>query len=449
MSDEKKGEIKKQTVNSILDNFRNNLFGIEYYFDKFGSLAQGEDVDEIKRNSEFIQECFKEIGINLKASKKEREENKISEDKLLTFVRKLKKQPKISAKNYDILSKSSFLMLNNYFEYLLSDLLSYHYNKFQKSLNEKKFNLALKEINEFESIEEFTKALITKEVESMMVELTFDELLEHFHNVLGIDNEKEIINWDKIRECRERRHLIVHNSSIVNHKYLSRTNNPNNFKAGELIHIDKEYFLSSCKEFFLAGLLLSYNAWGKWDKEFATEAIKEMMVDSFELLKQNEFQLVLRLTEYTQKIEGRNEEQEDFLLRTLFNRLISLKKLGNESALSKELKKMKMGTASPIFKLAHSILSENHKNIIELVKQSKAMDEIDIVRYNEWPIYEFVRNNETIHKKIEEELSLTGAKIVLPKAGLDKQKPNSTAKSSPVPAGRTKPSKRKLTSTKK
>ena len=449
MSDEKKEEIKKQTVNSILDNFRNNLFGIEYYFDKFGSLAQGEDVDEIKRNSEFIKECFKEVGLNLKAPKREREEIKISEDKLLAVLRKLKKQPKISAKNYDILSKSSFLMLNNYFEYLLSDLLSYHYNKFQKSLNEKKFNLALKEINEFESIEEFTKALITKEVESMMVELTFDELLEHFHNTLGIDNEKDIINWDKIRECRERRHLIVHNSSIVNHKYLSRTNNPYNLKAGGLIHIDKEYFLSSCKEFFLAGLLLSYNAWGKWDKEFATEAIREMMVDSFELLKQNEFQLVLRLTQYTQKIEGRNEEQEDFLLRTLFNRLISLKKLGNESVLSKELKKLKMGTASPIFKLAHSILSENHINIVELVKQSKAMDEIDIVRYNEWPIYEFLRNNETIHKKIEEELSLTGVNMVLPKGRLDTQIPNSSVRSSPVSAGRTKPNKSKSISKKK
>ena len=340
-------------------------------------------------------------------------------------------------------------MLNNYFEYLLSDLLSYHYNKFQKSLNEKKFNLALKEINEFESIEEFTKALITKEVESMMVELSFDELIEHFHNTLEIDNEKEIINWDKIRECRERRHLIVHNSSIVNHKYLSRTKNPFNLKVGDLIHIDKEYFSNSCKEFFLAGLLLSYNAWGKWDKDDATKAIREMMVDSFELLKQNEFQLVSRITDYTQKIEGRNEEQEDFLLRTKFNRLISLKKLGNETALSKELKKIKIGTASPIFKLAHAILSENHKNIIELVKQSKAMDELDTVRYNEWPIYEFVRTNSEINKKIEAELKITGANMVLPKAGLDEKTINSSAQSTSVSAGRLKPSKRKSTSTKK
>lgn len=408
---------KKQTVNSILDNFKKNLFGIEYYYDKFGSLAKGEDVDELKRNSEFVLSCLKEIGIDTKKSKTNKTKQSISKEMILQLATKIQKQPKISAKNYEILSRSSFLMLNNYFEYLLSDLLSYHYNKFQKSLNEKKFGIALKEINEFESIEEFTRSLITKEVESMMVELSFDELLEHFHKNLEIDNERQIIFWDKIRESRERRHLIVHNSSIVNKKYILRTNNPFNLKIGDVIHIDEEYFRNSCKEFLLAGLILSYNSWGKWDKEKSTEAIYEMMSDSFDLLKQNEYLIVSRFTNYCQKIEPRNEEQEDALLRIKFNRLISLKKLGSESELLKETKKMKLGTASPIFKLAYSIITENHKDLIELVKLSKVMGDLDINKYNEWPIFEFVRIIPELNSKIETELKITLANKVIPKKG--------------------------------
>ena len=330
-----------------MNSFKRNLFGIEYYYDKFGSLAQGVDIDEVKKSGEYIEACFNEIGFDPKKAKTELAEKKIPSDKVMELFRKLKKQPKISAKNYEILSRSSFLMLNNYFEYLLSDLLSYHYNKFQKSLNEKKFNLALKEINEYETIEEVTKALITKEVESMMVEMTFDELLEHFHQTLEIDNEKEILNWDLIRECRERRHLIVHNSSIVNKKYILRTKNPFNFKIGDTVHVDKDYFIKSCKEFYIAGLLLSYNCWGKWDKEEAANAVYEIMVDSFELLKQKDYDFVSRFTTYAQKIEARDEDQEDYLLRTKVNRLIALKKLADNSTLSKELKKIKAGTASP------------------------------------------------------------------------------------------------------
>jgi len=409
----------RHTVKSILDNFRRNIFGIEYYFNKFGNLAQGADEDGLKQTSQYIIDSFKELGVDLDFSKEKTKDINIPLDKVADFFRKIKKQPKISAQNYEILSRSSFLMLNNYFEYLISDLLSYYYSKFQNSLNEKKFNIALKEINEFDSLEDFTKSLITKEVESMIVELSFNDLLDHFHNTLGINNEKDIVKWDTIIECRERRHLIVHNSSLVNKKYISRTKNPFNLKIGDTVHVDSEYFLNSCKEFFLAGLLLSYNSWGKWDKEEITQAIKEIMIDSFELLKQHEFELVARFTDYLQKIEPRSDEQEDFLMRARVNRMIALKKLGNESTLTKELKDLKVGTASPIFKLAYSILAGKHENIVELIRQSKAVDELDIHRYREWPIYEFVRSIPEINSKIETELGTTGANMVLPKAKLD------------------------------
>lgn len=403
-----KKELPKQTVKTILNGFKNNLFGIEYYYDKFGSLVQGVDIDEVKKSGEYIESCFNEIGFDPQNAKTELTEKKIPSNKVMELFLKLKKQPKISAKNYEILSRSSFLMLNNYFEYLLSDLLSYHYNKFQKSLNEKKFNLSLKEINEYESIEEVAKALITKVVESMMVEMTFDELLDHFHETLEIDKEIGIVNWDLIRECRERRHLIVHNSSLVNNKYILRTKNPFNFKIGDTVHVDKDYFIKSCKEFYLAGLLLSYNCWGKWDKEEATAAVYEIMVNSFELLKQNEYEFVSRFTTYAQKIEARDEDQEDYLLRTKVNRLIALKKLADNSTLSKELKKIKAGTASPIFKLAFAILSDKHKNILDLVKQAIAIDELDLTKYNEWPIYDFIRDKSDINSKIVTELKNKG-----------------------------------------
>lgn len=405
-----KKEYNMQTVETILSGFKNNLYGINYYYYKIGNLALGVDIDEIKRSSEYLEDCLKEIKkLNAKGTKTENAENVIPENKAIELFRKLKKKPKISAKNHEILSKSSFLMLNNYFEYLLSDLLSYHYNKFQKSLNEKKFNLALKEINEYETIEEFTRALIIKEVESMMVEMTFDELLGHFHLTLEIDNEKEIVNWDRIRECRERRHLIVHNSSIVNKKYILRSKNPYNLKIGDIVTVDKEYFYESSKEFFLAGLLLSYNAWGKWDKEEATAAVKQIMVDSFEILKQQDYDLVSKFTTYAKKIEGKNEAQENYLLRTKVNRLIALKKLKENTSLINELKKIKVGTASPIFKLAFAILSDKHDNLLELVKQAKSIGELDLNSYKEWPIYDFIRENGDINSKIETELKITDA----------------------------------------
>src|SRR5690606_15845205 len=73
--------------------------------------------------------------------------------------------------------------------------------------------------------------------------------------------------------------------------------------------------------------------------------------------------------------------------------------------LNKELKKIKVGTASPIFKLGHAILSGSElTNIIDLIKQSFALEEIDIEKYSEWPIYNALRNDTNADKLIRKTL---------------------------------------------
>ena len=390
---------KNDSVEKIFRRFKTNLLAINDYFKNFGIIANETDNDNIKKMKDLINSTFEENGI------KEGKKRQITLSKLqvLNLIRGLEKTVRISTKNFEILSRSSFLMLNNYFEYLLSDLLAYHYDKFQSSLNEKNFNLALKEVNEYETLEEFTKSLISKEVEAMMVKFTFKELLDHFEKELLINNEKDIIDWELLIECRERRHLIVHNSSLVNKKYLSRTKNLFNFKIGDVVKVDEEYFIKTSNEFYLAGLLISLNCWGKWDKENSTRAISEVLDETFELLKMREYKTVAKITDYCKQIEPRDDKQEDSLLRITINRLIALKKL-KDSNLNKELKKIKIGTASPIFKLAYAILSEDYKNIIDLVKKANAIDDLRIDNYMEWPVFEFVREIPDINTAIETEL---------------------------------------------
>ncbi|MGV3504660.1 MAG: hypothetical protein ACO1O1_13215 [Adhaeribacter sp.] len=389
----------KKTVEEILNEFKNNQFSIISYFERFGVLAQTQDLTAAKDRINYIMQCLKDSGIDTSIPK---EEQNISQDELFAFADKVIKTPKLSEQNYEILSRSSFLMLNNYFEYLLTDLLTYYYNKFKESLNDKDFKLSLKELSEYETIEDATKSLILKEVESMVIELTFPKLLDHFKSKLNVSLEEDIINWEKIEEFRERRHLIVHNSSIVNKKYLIRTKNPYNLKLGDKIDISHDYFKLVYEEFYLAGLILSYNCWGNWDKENADSAISDILMETFEKTKEGKFDFTRRLTDYAHKISPRNDIQEDCLLRVKFNRCIALKRLGHKKELAGMLKSIKVVTALPLFQLAHSILSEKEDNIIDLVNKTKALDDIDHERYEEWPIYSFVRENEKLNSEILE-----------------------------------------------
>jgi hypothetical protein len=406
----KKETPKVLQVEKIYKSFRRNLDGVNLYFKKFGTLAVGED-ETIKDNS---KQFFKEINAQLIADRKRREKIKkdgnldkithdeISDALLDEITRKLSKQPKISPKNFEILSRGSFLMLNNYFEYLLADLLTFYYNKFQNSLNAKEFKVSLQELNEYETVEEITKHLILKEVESLIIEKTFDQLLEHFEKSLTISLNRELINWQKIIEIRERRHLVVHNSSIVNKKYLSRTNNPYNLKIGDTVDIDNDYFKESFRELKLAGELLIFNCWGKWDVETTDDAIWEILMTAFENLLENDYDSVLKICAYGNQITPKNPNQEDLILRLKFNRCIALKKQNNKSELDKHLKDIPVGTASPIFKIVYQILNDDHRDLVENFKKAIIVDNFIIDHYIEWPIFDFVRENEELNKKLLE-----------------------------------------------
>lgn len=399
--EEKKEKI--YNVESIYDTYFENLNSVKLYFNKFGNLALGED-DTIKEKSqEFFDQAFTEIKGEIKRIKnKDDEDDTITKEEaekiLKKFARTLRKKPKISPRNYEILSRSSFLMLNNYFEYLIADLLSYYYNKFKESLNEKEFKFTLKELNEYDSIEEATKDLIVKEVESLIIEKSFNELIEHFEEKLSISLEKKLIKWSEIIEIRERRHLIVHNSSIVNKKYISRTKNPYNYKIGDAIHIEKDYFLKSWSQFKLAGQLLIFNCWGNWDKDNSDKAIYQIMIQTFEDLNSKNYNLVCKTCKYSEQIEPKNEDQENYILRIKVNNAISLKKQNKDNEVKKVLNNIKVGTATPIFKIAHNILSDKYDNLEELFTQAIIVDELIIENYLEWPIFDFVREKEDLNK---------------------------------------------------
>lgn len=325
---------------------------------------------------------------------------------LKKYSRRISKRPKLSPKNFEILSRGTFLMLNNYFEYLLADLLTYYYNKFKNSLDAKEFKISLQELNEYENIEELTKSLILKEVENIIVEKTFDQLLDHFEKSLNISLEKDIINWEKIIEIRERRHLIVHNSSIVNKKYITRTKNPYNFNIGDNIHIDKDYFHFAYKQFKIAGEILLFNSWGSWDKHNIDNAIHQMLFSSFDSLNAKDYDNTLKICRYCDKIKSRNEIQEDYLLRIQINKAIAYKKQNNKSELSKVLKLMKIGTSTPIFKIAFQILNDDKKDLTDLFKKAILLEELIIDYYLEWPIFDFVKNEEPLNKQLLETFKL-------------------------------------------
>src|SRR5690606_37104281 len=117
----------------------------------------------------------------------------------------------------------------------------------------------------------------------------------------------------------------------------------------------------------------------------------QIMIQTFEDLNSRNYDLVCKTCKYSEQIEPKNEDQEDYLLRIKVNNAISLKKQNKDNEVKKALKRIKVGTATPIFKIAHNILSDKHEDLEELFTQAIVVDKLSIDSYLEWPIFDFVR----------------------------------------------------------
>jgi hypothetical protein len=389
-------------IKDLFHSFLNNITSVEVFFMRLAPVAENEDKAIEKERDEYFENSMKEVfGDDFENEEKgEKKEFKLSEDDLNKFLYKMQLAPRIPAKNYGTLTKGAFIMLNNYFEFLFSDLLAYNLKKNTSTIDGKKISISLEDLKKYISIEEAYDDLIYKEVESLLLELNFEELKTYFSTKLNISLELDLINWDLINEIRERRHIIIHNNSIVNNKYISRSKNPFKYKLNEEVEINHEYFLNALNEIKLAGVLLCLNCWGSWDKDNTTEAIEEIVNISFYDLKEAKYDFVNKICAYADKnIKARSDEEDDIIYRIKFNHCIALKRLNKKDELTKKLTTIKTGALSPIFKIAHLTLKDKHKDAVDLIDKAKIADELTIEKYQDWPIFNDIRNDEKLHKK--------------------------------------------------
>lgn len=420
----------KTTISNVYEQFTRNIESVEAFFETFKLKALEEDKSILESRKshlenailktfgeeglkDFLKEIEKEDKKELPKEKKEgkqeeKEEKqeekktdskeKVPVEKLEDFLYQITKTPKLQDKNFEILSNGAFLILNNHFEYLFADLLTFHFTTNKEVIEEKNISFSLNELKNYSTVEEAYNDILFREVEKILLDLSFDEIKNYFKK-LDVSLSENLIDWQLINEIRERRHLIVHNNSIVNKKYLSRTGNPFNVEIGNQLEIKADYLKSSIAEIKLAGIILIMNCWGKWSKDNVTEAVGELMDLTFELLRANKNDLVLKICEYIDKnIKPRNDDEESYILRAKINNCIALKRLGKDTILNNKLKGIRTSSMSPIFKIAKHLLKNEHKETISLINQAIIVDDLMKDDFMEWPLFEDIRLDEEFNE---------------------------------------------------
>ncbi len=393
----------------ILDSFTNNMDGFREFINNLAPVVTKYDRRQIKAIEKAAKKVAKIIGPSGKISKKGREisiKGKIGKEQVDELVAALKKLPRITVNQAELLYKSSFVMLISYFDYLLSDIMHCYYESYPESISGKDSSITLNELKLCSDIKEAIQVVINKKIDTVLYD-NLKRQTDYLRNELKIDIKESIIKWNIINEAIERRNIIVHNNGIINKRYLGNVDlsivskKRKDIKEGGEVSVDENYFKKVFNEVLIAGIILMECCWRKWRKDDIDDADGRLVNAMYYELKKEEWDVAERLGLYS--------KEKDFEAFNTANRLHldinycqPLKWNNKQKELDRELKKFDESTLSPKYIVAICALRSDKDGFYKNIEKAITIDDMQEEHFADWPLFRELRKDDEYWERVKE-----------------------------------------------
>jgi hypothetical protein len=252
-------------------------------------------------------------------------------------------------------------------------------------------------------VDEALDFVINKETESVLYDSLEKQKL-YLKNTLKIDTKDSIINWNKLVEAVERRHIIVHNDCKINKRYLTKVDlsqipeKPKDFKEGTQVRITESYFGSVFEEICVSGIVLLQCCWRKWEKDDTSDADSRLNSDIYDALLKENWIRAERLGLFSKECKVANQA---FRLALDVNYCQSLKWQGKKNELEEELKKFDISALSPQFALAVYALRSDSDSFYKNIKHAITVDKMQEADFMTWPLFRELRQDTDYEERIK------------------------------------------------
>lgn len=382
----------------IRQAFNSNTKGIKKFISHLKPVVEEADKTDSEAVINALQQAYKTAGIKFPTSKEEADN--ITDEQKKSIYRNLK-MPELKSPNQGyLLWKSNFVLLISAFEYLFADIISFYYKFYPNSALDKTVEVDLSELKNCSTIEEYIDIVISNKVESLLYK-SIEKQLDFIEKDIKLDLERDLIDWDIIKEATLRRHLIVHNDCRINKRYikevnLSKVTDLSELKEGEDIVITPDYFDRVYQEVFLAGNLIIQNSFRKWLRKYEQIANIELIDLTFDGAAEKEYIIAEKIGKYGKR---HNSFNNDFHFRINMNYCLALKGQGKKEELEKEIKQIDISNLSPIFVVAFHALQDDKINTLKHLQNAKTVDKLEWSFIEEWPLFEGLRKDKDFMDK--------------------------------------------------
>lgn len=404
----KKVKKKKEQLDfsKIHGNFTTNMQSLEAFVKNVSPIAEKHDKATREKLDKFTEGIFKIFGLPRgKIDERTRKQvvEGVTEDQVKKIIQLVADLPRITLSQAELLYRSSFVMLVSYFDFLLSDLIHYFHRRYPESLSGRDLPLTLSELKLLGGVDEAIDSVINKEADSVLYKSLREQKL-YLKNTLKIDTKDSIVNWDRLIEAVERRHIVVHNDCKINRRYLTSVDlsqvpeKTKDLKEGRQVRIRESYFRSVFEEICVSGIVLLQCCWRKWEKDDTSDADSSLNSDIYDALLKENWIRAERLGLFSKEFKVENQAYRIVLD---INYCQSLKWQGKTTELEEELKKFDISALSPKFALALFALRSDRDSFYGNVENAITVDKMSEEHFMEWPLFRELRQDPDYEVRIK------------------------------------------------
>ncbi|OGC79832.1 MAG: hypothetical protein A2145_03535 [candidate division Zixibacteria bacterium RBG_16_40_9] len=408
---ERKNELSIYQINR---SFLNNLEGLRLFVDNLIPVATKHDITQAVKVKKYAEKITKKLDKLEESVKKQNMEAGILQVKIdeikFDFIKNIFYSPILTTSNIELLYKSSFVMLLTYFDFLIADLIRYYFKLYPETLSEKAkdLSISLSDLKQCKDILEAESFIVSKEVDKVLYNKNLNDQKKYFENYLKVDCKTHIVNWSKINEAMERRHIIVHNNSMVYRRYMQNIDSSKindgkgGVKEGQQIKVEPNYFKATFDELFIAGVILTQCCWRKWDKVNIDICDSELNITIYDKLVQERWAVAEKLGLFAKECELSNDS---YRLTLAINYAQSLKWQNKKDELENELKGIDISTLSPRYIVGIAALRDDREGFYKNINKVVSTNEMTVKDFMEWPLFREFRKDADYQRRIKSAFS--------------------------------------------
>lgn len=238
-----------------------------------------------------------------------------------------------------------------------------------------------------------------EKIENEVTSKMYDSL-----STLKMISEKEKISVEKYKntissfaEIYYRRNAYVHTSGRANKDYLDKVDKSfsKNLKIDDKLFCDKDYLIKSIYTLNQLIFAITFELLAK--ENASSNAIMVLGNYYFDKLKKGDYELTKYVYKEMSKYKGIT-----FADRLMYriNYIISVKHLGENKLVNRELETLDVSAAEMQFKIAKECLNENYEKVYNMLSESYP-ESFPAIAIRDWPIFIEFRETEYYKKFIE------------------------------------------------